>query len=74
MGNYPNMKMGWHSDGEKGVGPIVASASYGGNATMQFSMKNGYLVGHGGQGNAWEFDTILPGCMEEDKKRAYQTR
>ncbi|KAK8041556.1 hypothetical protein PG994_014563 [Apiospora phragmitis] len=71
MGNYPNMKMGWHSDGEKGVGPIVASASYGGNATMRFSMKNRYLVGRGGQGNGWELDTILPGCIE-DTKHAYQ--
>lgn len=50
IGNYPDMKMNWHSDGEKGLGPVVASFSYGGDALMKFAMHNKYLFGHGGPG------------------------
>ncbi|KAK7911954.1 hypothetical protein PG985_014435 [Apiospora marii] len=68
IANYPNMSMGWHKDGENGVGPIVASTSYGGKATMSFAMDKFHMVGK--SRNVYLYDTILPGCLEEEKKRA----
>ena len=66
--NYPNMSMGWHQDGENGVGPVVASTSYGGKATMSFAMDSFHMVGKSRK--VYLYDTILPGCLEEEKKRA----
>ncbi|KAK7959603.1 uncharacterized protein PG986_004457 [Apiospora aurea] len=74
IGNYPNMAMNWHKDGEKGVGPIVASFSYGGTATMSFSMDRRHLVGRGRTNGAYLYDTILPGCLEEKKKRSLRKK
>ncbi|KAK8063520.1 hypothetical protein PG996_008172 [Apiospora saccharicola] len=72
IGNYPKMKMGWHSDGEKGVGPVVASISFGGLAMMEFVMTSGSLLGK--LGSYYDYDIILPGCLEEEKKRALLRR
>ncbi|KAK7964135.1 hypothetical protein PG988_011109 [Apiospora saccharicola] len=74
IGNYPDMSMGWHSDGERGVGPIVASFSYGGTALMKFDIKNKFKFGRGGPGNAYEYETILPGCVDEHPKRVLQRK
>ncbi|KAK6836620.1 hypothetical protein PG987_007115 [Apiospora arundinis] len=69
IGNYPNMAMNWHQDGENGVGPVVASLSFGGEATMEFAMDPKHLVGRGGKGSGWKYDPILPGCIKEDEKQ-----
>ncbi|KAK8029916.1 hypothetical protein PG993_011207 [Apiospora rasikravindrae] len=70
IGNYPNMAMNWHKDGEKGVGPVVASFSYGGTAIMSFAMDRRHLVGRGRKNGAYLYETILPGCLKEEKKRS----
>ncbi|KAK8112787.1 hypothetical protein PG984_013313 [Apiospora sp. TS-2023a] len=67
IANYPNMSMGWHKDGENGVGFIVASTSYGGQAIMSFAMDKAHMVGK--VRKVYLYDTILPGCLEEEKKR-----
>ncbi|KAK8062438.1 hypothetical protein PG997_014535 [Apiospora hydei] len=74
IGNYPNMSMGWHQDGERGVGPVVSSMSFGGEAVMKFCMHKKYLVGRGGKGGGYAYDTILPGCLEEEAKRALMAK
>ncbi|RIA85850.1 hypothetical protein C1645_780964, partial [Glomus cerebriforme] len=36
-----DQKMSWHDDGERGVGPVVASLSMGSPAEMKFRVKTG---------------------------------
>ncbi|KAK8062439.1 hypothetical protein PG997_014536 [Apiospora hydei] len=74
IGNYPNMAMNWHKDREKGVGPVVASFSYGGTATMSFSMDRQHLVGRGRTNGAYLYDTIFPGCLGKRKRSLRKKR
>lgn len=65
IGNYPKMAMSWHQDGEDKVGPVVASLSLGGPATMRFALANEFFTG---KGRRYSYE-ILPGCLGEGKKR-----
>ncbi|KAI1077156.1 hypothetical protein F5B20DRAFT_593199 [Whalleya microplaca] len=66
IGNYPRMGMNWHDDGESETGPVVASLSLGGPATMQFALKDKYTKGKTRRGYIYR---AFPGCMEEGEKR-----
>ena len=71
IGNYPKMEMGWHDDGEEDVeGEIIASMSLGGSAQMSFGLNHVYLVGRKFGSSNLDVDLdILPGCLEEQRKR-----
>jgi 2OG-Fe(II) oxygenase superfamily len=42
----PEMAIGWHNDGETGLGDVVCSRSFGADSIMKFAMHGDYWAGH----------------------------
>ena len=60
----------YHDDGEKDLGPTVASLSLGGSATMTVRMKSKYYTGLTKGGN-YLHEPILPGAWAAEKRKAF---
>ncbi|KAF6226736.1 hypothetical protein HO173_012339 [Letharia columbiana] len=58
LGYMEKQSIGWHDDGEKDLGPDIASWSLGGAATMGFRMKSKYWKFK--ERNADNYDPELP--------------
>ena len=70
-GYLHGMGMNAHDDGEAGLGPIVATQSYGCAAKMKFFMKTQFDCGKTGAKatTATPNNPILPGCQKEGELR-----
>ncbi|KAJ5388567.1 hypothetical protein N7509_011108 [Penicillium cosmopolitanum] len=73
VGYKKKMDMGYHDDGEKVLGPTVATLSLGATSTMFLRMKTKYFTGLHQTGNGINLlkdDPVLPGCLLYDSRRA----
>ncbi|MCJ1400048.1 hypothetical protein MMC11_003251 [Xylographa trunciseda] len=69
VGYFEDGKMGFHDDGEKELGPTVATLSLGASATMSLRMKSRYFTGLTKNGNYDQTEPVLPGsCLEAERK------
>ena len=65
-----DLSLKYHDDGEKELGPTVATLSLGGNATMCMRMKPLYWKGLSKTGAYYPDDRILPGALFVDERKA----
>lgn len=66
---FEAQSIGFHDDGEDGVGPHVATLSLGDSGTMQFRMKKTRYYGRTKAGvYDWEYPPI-PGCIKYEERR-----
>ena len=66
---HPDINFQFHDDGEKELGPTIATLSLGGRATMSLRMKERYYRGFTKGGKYNPREPLLPGCaFEEDRK------
>ncbi|MCJ1389057.1 hypothetical protein MMC18_001911 [Xylographa bjoerkii] len=73
VGYFEDGKMGFHDDGEKELGPTVATLSLGGNAVMTLRMKGRYFTGLT-KGGAYDHkEPVLPGSFLETERRSLNT-
>jgi 2OG-Fe(II) oxygenase superfamily len=70
----PNMSIGWHNDGEAGMGDIIVSRSFGSSREMMFAMKGAYWAG---KKPTTKNEVVLtpdyphlPGCLRMEERRA----
>jgi alkylated DNA repair dioxygenase AlkB len=64
-------RLQYHDDGEKGLGPTVASLSLGGNALMYLRMKERYFKGTTKKKTKYDPREIVPpGAAFEHERRA----
>ncbi|KAJ5087716.1 hypothetical protein N7456_011332 [Penicillium angulare] len=70
IGYFEGMKMGYHDDGEKGLGPTIASLSLGGSSKMTLRMKAKYFHGQTSSNCITKGDPVLKGCRLEEERRA----
>ncbi|MCJ1470214.1 hypothetical protein MMC07_008859 [Pseudocyphellaria aurata] len=64
LGYFENQKISYHDDGEKDLGPTIATLSLGGNAIMTIRMKQKYY-------SAEKHDSVKPilrGCQMFDER------
>ncbi|KAJ5272615.1 hypothetical protein N7478_007740 [Penicillium angulare] len=70
IGYFEGMKMGYHDDGEKDLGPIIATFSVGGSPKMTLRMKAKYYHGETSSSLITKGDPVLKGCRLEEERRA----
>ncbi|MCJ1383484.1 hypothetical protein MMC17_006598 [Xylographa soralifera] len=70
VGYFEEGKMGFHDDGEKELGPTVATLSLGGSAVMSMRMKSRYFTGLTKGGNYDPLEPVLPGSFLEGERQA----
>ncbi|KAN0085567.1 hypothetical protein V8E54_002034 [Elaphomyces granulatus] len=71
VGYFEKMAMGYHDDGEPGLGPTVATLSLGGRASMNVRMKTPYYRGyHNSIDNLVKDDPVLKGCYKDEERIA----
>ncbi|KAJ5495087.1 hypothetical protein N7539_000203 [Penicillium diatomitis] len=70
LGYLEQMKIGFHDDGEKDLGPTIATLSLGSRSRMFVRMKAKYHYGVGDKGVPTRDDPILPGSLKEQERRA----
>ncbi|OQE23857.1 hypothetical protein PENSTE_c008G01386 [Penicillium steckii] len=69
VGYKHDMDMGYHDDGEFGLGPTIATLSLGASSTMFIRMKGKYYSGLQKNGNLLKEDPVLPGCDQYDARK-----
>ncbi|KAI9788744.1 MAG: hypothetical protein M1816_006601 [Peltula sp. TS41687] len=75
VGYFQEQKMGFHDDGERTLGPTIATMSLGAEATMSFRMKKAPWSGFSKGGNYQRDEEPLPGCrLYEKRKELYDMR
>ncbi|MCJ1474052.1 hypothetical protein MMC13_002710 [Lambiella insularis] len=75
VGYYEKGKMGYHDDGEKELGPTVASLSLGATAFMSIRLKKRYYTGITTKGNKYDHEApVLPGCVLEAERKALNAK
>jgi 2OG-Fe(II) oxygenase superfamily len=69
----PEMAIGWHKDGEAGLGDVVCSRSFGANSIMKFAMHGDYWAG---RKSTLTKETVLTpddphlrGCLKMEERR-----
>ncbi|OXV10959.1 hypothetical protein Egran_01280 [Elaphomyces granulatus] len=71
VGYFETMSMGYHDDGESGLGPTVTTLSLGGRATMKVRMKREYYLGfHKSRDDLVKDDPVLVGCCKYEERIA----
>lgn len=74
----PDMSIGWHNDGEVGLGDVIVSHSFGSNCEMKFAMKGMYWTGQkhnsGSKLVVTPDDPNLPGCLKGEERRALRAK
>lgn len=68
----PEMSIGWHNDGEAGLGDVIVSHSFGASSTMSFAMKADYYTGRTTSNKKLILtpdDPHLPGCQHMEERR-----
>ncbi|KAJ5765376.1 hypothetical protein N7520_004935 [Penicillium odoratum] len=68
LGYFEGMKIGYHDDGENGLGPTIATLSLGASSTMSLRMKPKYYHGRSKSGVLPKDDIVLPGCRLEKRR------
>ncbi|MCJ1286510.1 hypothetical protein MMC26_005856 [Xylographa opegraphella] len=74
VGYFEEGKMGFHDDGEKELGPTIATFSLGGSAVMSMRMKSRYFTGLTKGGNYDPSAPVLPGSFLEAERKALNAR
>ncbi|KAJ9666170.1 hypothetical protein H2201_003603 [Coniosporium apollinis] len=69
LGYFEKQKINYHDDGEKGLGPTIATLSLGYPATMRLRMKGKHFRGASKMG-VWVEDEPMPGCEHYEERRA----
>ncbi|KAJ5381780.1 uncharacterized protein N7496_004208 [Penicillium cataractarum] len=70
LGYFEQMSIGFHDDGEKGLGPTIATLSLGTRSRMHIRMKDKYYFGISKSHVATSDDPVLPGCINEKERRS----
>ena len=69
----PEMAIGWHNDGEAGLGDVVCSRSFGANSIMKFAMHGDYWTGRKPISTKeivlTPDDPHLRGCLKMEERR-----
>jgi len=60
----------YHDDGEESLGPVIATLSLGGSATMTFKMKDRYYKGLTKTGRYNPMEFVPPGAALYNERRA----
>lgn len=68
VGYFQEQKMGFHDDGERTLGPTIATLSLGGEATMSFRMKKRHYLGFSKSGVYQMDQEPMPGCLEYERR------
>lgn len=58
----------FHDDGERTLGPTIATLSLGGEATMSFRMKKRHYLGFSKSGVYQMDQEPMPGCLEYERR------
>ncbi|MCJ1433561.1 hypothetical protein MMC27_002924 [Xylographa pallens] len=74
VGYFEAGKMGFHDDGEKELGPTIATLSLGGSAVMSMRMKSRYFTGLTKGGNYDPLEPVLPGSFLEEERKSLNAR
>ncbi|KAJ5786325.1 uncharacterized protein N7503_011537 [Penicillium pulvis] len=72
LGYFEGMKIGFHDDGEKSLGPTIATLSLGASSTMKIRMKHQYYNGQSRRGVLLKKDIILPNCTNEKQRQKWK--
>ncbi|PGH20387.1 hypothetical protein AJ80_03655 [Polytolypa hystricis UAMH7299] len=72
IGYFDTQRIGWHDDGEVGLGPTIATLSLGGEAIMSIRVKDKYYKGNKEpttRSKIIENDPAPPGCEKYEARR-----
>ncbi|KAJ6110661.1 hypothetical protein N7486_002896, partial [Penicillium sp. IBT 16267x] len=72
LGYFEGMKIGFHDDGERSLGPTIATLSLGASSTMKIRMKDQYYNGQSKRGVLLKDDIILPNCTNENQRQKWK--
>ncbi|KAJ5992296.1 hypothetical protein N7451_008020 [Penicillium sp. IBT 35674x] len=72
LGYFEGMKIGFHDDGEKSLGPTIATLSLGASSTMKIRMKHQHYNGQSRRGVLLKNDIVLPNCMNAKQRQKWK--
>jgi hypothetical protein len=66
--------MSWHDDGERDMGEVTSSLSWGDDSVVMFGLKPDYDAGFDNEGEPVMDPPYLPGCQKEEERRLLYER